>query len=426
MLKSNRSRRVAEAVGLILGLWASALAAQDNSTVGPPQLKNFQLPGQQTIVPSPTTSQPVQRPPAQQPVQTAPRPATTQSPPPSAAAAIPAPRPAVSPPVARTATDTARTAPSPPAPLGTRVRPAPAVARQPRPAPPLPAASPVAAPATPSRPVETAPPRAAPAPVAAEPTLYWPWIAGLGGVAAIVLFLWGWRRRRGTVARRDAAGRDTLAGALFAGDAAPPADRAPEPDEPAPAQLAPAIAPAPARLPEPLSATAVPAKAERPWLELDIKPERAAATETEAVVHFQLEITNAGDTPARNIRIDTRMFNASETEDFTAFLNGPIHRHSGSPHVSLAPGESLRLDAIAGMKKEEVRAIELAGRQIFVPTVAINVAYDWAESGEGRTSKSWVVGRESAPAAKMGPFRLDLGPRIYRSVGRRDAHLVMV
>jgi hypothetical protein len=73
-----------------------------------------------------------------------------------------------------------------------------------------------------------------------------------------------------------------------------------------------------------------------------------------------------------------------------------------------------------------VRAIEVQGRAIFVPMIAINVAYDW-EGGTGRSSKSWLIGREAeTPSAKMGPFRLDLGPRIYRQVGRREGKLVMV
>ena len=60
------------------------------------------------------------------------------------------------------------------------------------------------------------------------------------------------------------------------------------------------------------------------------------------------------------------------------------------------PGESLRIAAASGMKAEEVRAIELQGRSIFVPSLAINLAYDWGEDGEGRTSKSWLVGRKAA------------------------------
>jgi hypothetical protein len=110
-----------------------------------------------------------------------------------------------------------------------------------------------------------------------------------------------------------------------------------------------------------------------------------------------------------------------------AFFQGPIHDESGSPHIAIAPGGRLRLNGQVAMPKAQLQEMEVAGRRIFVPMVAINVAYDWAGGGTGRTSRSWLVGREAeSPQAKMGPFRLDLGPRIYRSVGRREAKLVRV
>jgi hypothetical protein len=155
-------------------------------------------------------------------------------------------------------------------------------------------------------------------------------------------------------------------------------------------------------------------------------PERAAATDSEAVVHYALTLTNQGEAEARNIRIDPRLFNAGAEADMADFFQGPIHDLSGSPHIAIPPGGTLRLNGQVAMPKAELREIEMAGRRIFVPMVAINVAYDWPE-GSGRTSRSWLVGREAeSPQAKMGPFRLDLGPRIYRSVGRREGRLVRV
>jgi len=160
---------------------------------------------------------------------------------------------------------------------------------------------------------------------------------------------------------------------------------------------------------------------------LDIVPERAAATEAEAYVRYALTLTNKGDSDARNIRIDPRLFNAGAEGEMMDFFQGPIHEQSGSPHVVIAPGQTLKLNGEVAMPKADLREIELGGRRIFVPMVAINVAYDWTGGGSGRTSRSWLVGREAGtPSEKMGPFRLDLGPRIYRSVGRREARLVMV
>ena len=211
------------------------------------------------------------------------------------------------------------------------------------------------------------------------------------------------RRRRASAERERE--RDSARGELGAVLAARP-EPAPEP-EPAPAPEAPA--------------------APRPWIELDIAPERAAATENEVYVRYALTLTNTGEADARNIRIDPRLFNAGAEAETMAFFQGPIHDESGSPHVVLRPGGSIKLSGQVAMPNAELREIELAGRRIFVPMVAINVAYDWAEGGAGRTSRSWLVGREAeVPTEKMGPFRLDLGPRIYRSVGRREARQVMV
>jgi hypothetical protein len=386
-MQPNRRRLWAAAV-ILYGLAAAgspALAQNETSnTLGPPQLQDFTLPGQRTTPPAAT-----------------PPPSTTTAPPPAA----PAPRTA---PPAATAPARDRPVASPgPAAAPPRRDSAPAAdAPAISPPEPQPEAPPPSQIATTPAPMPQAP-APAPSPRAPEPQgVGWLWPAA---GAALVLLLGGFlllRRRRAQAAldaARDAA-RGELGGVL----------RTPEP----------APAPAPAAEPEPEpEAPAAP----RPWLELDIVPERAAATDAEAVVHYALTITNQGDAEARNIRIDPRLFNASSEADMAAFFQGPIHEQSGSPQVVIVPGATLKLNGQVAMPKAELREIELAGRLIFVPMVAINVAYDWAGGGTGRTSRSWLVGREAeTPQAKMGPFRLDLGPRIYRSVGRREARLVRV
>ncbi|MFL6846020.1 MAG: LPXTG cell wall anchor domain-containing protein [Allosphingosinicella sp.] len=372
MLPIRRRLRAAALILYGLASAGTAALAQDTNTIGPPQLKGFTLPGQRTTPPA--TPPPVATPPV-----------TTTSP--------------------RTAPATAPST----APVVVRERPAaPAAERREVPpprreAPATTAPAPVAAPAqtVPAAPVETAPapptPAAKPSPAPAEePGNGWLWpVLGLGGLLLLgAAFLLIRRRRRETEAVQSrAAAREDLGGALLPGAAPEPE---PEPETP------------------------------RPWLDLDIAPDRAAATDAEAVVHYSLTLTNNGEAEAGNIRIDPRLFNAGAEGDIMAFFQGPIHEQSGSPHIRLAPGASLRLMGEVAMPKAELREIEIQGRRIFVPMVAINVAYDWA-GGSGRTSKSWLVGREAeTPSAKMGPFRLDLGPRIYRSVGRREGRLVRV
>ena len=66
-------------------------------------------------------------------------------------------------------------------------------------------------------------------------------------------------------------------------------------------------------------------------------------------------------------------------------------------------------------------------RTLFIPLVAFNVLYDVGNGRTGQTAMSYVVGRETEPPRpKMGAFRLDLGPRIYRTVGQRQNELKQV
>lgn len=240
----------------------------------------------------------------------------------------------------------------------------------------------------------------------------WLWVLGalvlLGGGAFLLL-----RRRVAVVS--DARDRGALAGSLATAQWLPAEKPPAQPVTPQPVAAEPEVAPASAAAP-----------AKRAVIEVDIRPERASAMEDGTLVQYALVLTNTGEAAAGNIRIDGRMFNASADGEVDAFFAGPIHEVSGSPQVFIKPGESIALQGQIGMKREELHAIEVQGRVIFVPLVAINVAYDW-EGGGGRTSTSWLVGRTpSTPEAKMGAFRLDLGPRIYRQVDRREAKKALV
>jgi LPXTG-motif cell wall-anchored protein len=386
----RRLRAAAFILSALAAAGAPALAQNETAnTIGPPQLKDFSLPGQRTTPPATTPPAPAATPPV-----AAPRvpPTTAPAPSPERPAAQPRPEPrAERPGPAPDALDPAPAA-ADPEPRATEPSPVQA-APEPLPGPDPEAAAPAA-------------PAPAPAP-AQEGTGNWLWPAAGGALILLAAAVFLLRRRRARSERESARelARGEIGGALFPGVR-------PEPE--------------PEPVPEPEPAAQGPA-APRPWLELDIVPERAAATEHEVHVRYALTMTNRGDADARNIRIDPRLFNAGAEGEMMDFFQGPIHDESGSPHIAIPPGATIKLTGQVAMPNAELREIELAGRRVFVPMVAINVAYDWADGGRGRTSRSWLVGREAqTPQEKMGPFRLDLGPRIYRSVGRREARLVMV
>lgn len=365
------SHRLAAAFGLLL-LAAPAASAQDtgnsavpattNSTVGSPLLRDFDLSGKKTTPPAPV----------QQPTTTATAPATTAGTQPSAQPARTAP---------------ARTVPARAAPTA-----APAISDylKPKAEAPLPVPTDTAVP-------EQAPlPQGAPAlpqPAAqpsAWPAYYW------GAPAALLVLLLGFflfqRSRRNEALAAEAP----MARSGF-----------PEP------------APRPAAKPVP----AAPVDEDiRPWLELDFKPEKMVATATEATVHFDLTVTNVGKSAARNVRIHARMFNpsADQQQDIKAFFAMPLESHAP---MEIPSQFAAKFRTLALMPRDKVREINVQGMPLFIPTVAVNIVYEWGDGCTGQTSKSYLIGTEKQEAEKMGPFRLDLGPRIYRQVGGRPLEL---
>lgn len=115
------------------------------------------------------------------------------------------------------------------------------------------------------------------------------------------------------------------------------------------------------------------------------------------------------------------MFNidAEQKQEIAAFFAAPVSGAILLPRTIPEEG-AVEHRGIVAMPREEMRAIMVEGRSLFIPVVAFNVLYEWGDGRTGQTALSYVVGREMGSASeKMGPFRLDLGPRLYRSVGQR-------
>lgn len=349
-----------------VGMWLPAglaHAQETSNSIGPPQLRDFQLRPKQTIVTQPN--------PNQAPVRIVP-------PPPTRTAPTGQPPQTTRNQTRTPAADTRRA----PAPVQTRPQP-PAI--QPAPQSNLP---PPAFETLP--PVEAAPPpvvdEKAPPPAdgPADGPTWWLYALGLA-----LAGLGGW-----ALLRRRAA-------------AATAAPRQPE--------LVPAVPVAAPSAPRP---DPVP----RPWLELELKTERASFTAAEAVVAFELAISNTGGSAARNLRIDIKMFNAGREQDREI---GSFFKTAGRESTKLnLPGIGADSTGVirgeVAMPLDEMRAVKLDGRMLFIPVVAVNLLYDWGQGRTGHSAKSYVIGRElQETPEKMGAFRVDQGPRIWRTVGQR-------
>jgi MYXO-CTERM domain-containing protein len=230
----------------------------------------------------------------------------------------------------------------------------------------------------------------------------WPWwlaALALAGVAAFALL----RQRRGE--RRLAP----------AGPAVPePLPRA-TPEPPPVRALPPSPAPAPP--PAPASGGIVAARL-RPWIDFELVPERASLTEQGIVLHFELVVINPGNAPARDVRIEARMINAgaSQEAELAQFFRRPLD--SSDAVVQLPPLGRLSLRSSVVMPRERIEEFVVEGRRLFVPVVAFNALYRWS-GGDGQGAAAFLVGRGKDTDAKLGPLRMDLGPRLFRDLVAR-------
>jgi hypothetical protein len=353
MMKVTSSLSVA-AFGALLLAAASAAPAQDNSSagaapppppvVGNPQLRDFQLTPQRTIVTQPAPAPVVVAPP---PVTAEPQRTTTARP---------------------TEARPTQTPPRQQGPTAQSPATVPALTTQPAP-----------------EPVTEAPPQhAAPTPPPAAPSGGGiPWLYAIP-VAALALLAFAFLRRRRRVPAEEGI------------------------------EDAPAVAEPFAPRPDPVP---------RPWLELSLKAERASATLTETIVQFELEMSNTGKSPARNLRIDVKMFNAGAEQDqeIGAFFRTAGREATRLNLPGIGPESTGVIRGEVAMPRDEMRAVVLDDKYLFIPVIAVNALYDWGDGRTGQTSKSYVVGRElEQPSAKMGAFRVDQGPRIWRTIGQRQ------
>jgi len=133
------------------------------------------------------------------------------------------------------------------------------------------------------------------------------------------------------------------------------------------------------------------------------------------IVQFEIELFNSGSAPARGVLVEATLFNAGQDSQIGNFFANPLG--TGERIAAIPPLKRITIRTQVAVPREQVQAYELAGRQVFVPVIAFNTLYS-GSGAEGQTSVSYLLGRDTK-GEKMGPFRLDLGPRIFRSVAAR-------
>ena len=235
-----------------------------------------------------------------------------------------------------------------------------------------------------------------------------PWLIAALALAAGLAWYVFHRRQRERLAAAGAGPVD-----LFErGPAVPPGTQAPP--RPQPAAAPPAAAPPPV-------AGGIVSTSLRPWLEVEFTPVRVILDENSAAVEFEMALFNSGSAPARAVRFEAAMFNANPQQDrqIGAFFGKPIAASDPVPVVP--PLQRVSVRSLARIPLAQLHQIVADGRPLLVPMLALNVRYAWS-SGAGQSARSYLIGKTTG-GDKLAPFRLDLGPRMFRGLAAREHEL---
>lgn len=176
----------------------------------------------------------------------------------------------------------------------------------------------------------------------------------------------------------------------------------------------------PTPTPPPPPAPAEPAL--RPWLEIDFIPRRAGTNLTSATVDFELAIRNIGSVAANDVRVLVQLLTANPHQN--AQLQTVFDRPTDQPIMApfaLEPHDTARINAVGTLAIDKINRLELEGRPMFVPIMAVRAVYNWAgnRGDRGSTANAYILGVGREGQGKMQPLWLDAGPRMADRITHR-------
>lgn len=163
----------------------------------------------------------------------------------------------------------------------------------------------------------------------------------------------------------------------------------------------------------------------RAWLDVELTVPRAGIEGDAMLVDFELDIHNRGDLTATEVRVTAQLISSSPRQEMQ--LDAVFASRTATPLVApatVAPGAQLYIRATGSIPLDRINRLDLGGRPLFVPILAVRAGYLWegGDSGEGVTGQAFILGIRPdgrAGADKMVPFWLDIPPRMFDTIDHR-------
>jgi hypothetical protein len=154
-------------------------------------------------------------------------------------------------------------------------------------------------------------------------------------------------------------------------------------------------------------------------VELDLVPGRVEVDAAGNVaVTVDIVVANRGSAPARDVLVEAQLINAgvNADADVAHFFSQPPGNSERVPLIR--PMGSVTIETRLTATVAQLAPLVIDGRRLLVPLIAVNAFYR-GSAGEVTAAASFLVGRGEVDAAKLAPFRLDLGARRWSALAAR-------
>ncbi len=149
-------------------------------------------------------------------------------------------------------------------------------------------------------------------------------------------------------------------------------------------------------------------------------PDNAVVSLANLSIRGQLQVANEGPDIIEGLTLRAVLIAASaqQQQAIESFFAHP-GRIPPSSVGTLNPGERIGLTLELSVALHEMQTFVLGDKTLLVPILLAHLSYDNAVQHEGAQLVT-MIGREAnPPTSKMGPLRLDLGPRTFGQLGHR-------
>ncbi len=161
----------------------------------------------------------------------------------------------------------------------------------------------------------------------------------------------------------------------------------------------------------------VPAPATAPVIAIGFRPHSANATLFNAVLGFELTLSNQGEEILTRIRVFGDMVQAGEHGTGAPGLTDLSQLQE---IANLRAGETETIISEFRVPLTSIDPIVFRSQALFVPRVQISIEFTDSAGFQHFQTTAYLVGQEhQPPRQKMAPFRLDMGPRSFGPLGQR-------